>query len=48
MKEIWEGNLIEFDSHYRKYSNKIYHYTLSLVKSSEDTENILQDGFFNL
>lgn len=48
MKEVREGNLIAFDSIYRKYSKKVYHYTLSLVKSPEDAENVLQDVFLNL
>ena len=47
MKEIKAGNLIAFDSLYRKYK-KIYNYILSLLKSSEDAENILQDVFLNL
>jgi RNA polymerase sigma-70 factor (ECF subfamily) len=44
MKEIKAGNLIAFDSLYRKYNKKIY----NLLKSSEDAENVLQDVFLNL
>ncbi len=48
MTEIKAGNLIAFDSLYRKYNKKIYNYILSLLKSSEDAENILQDVFLSL
>lgn len=48
MKEIKAGNLIAFDSLYRKYNKKIYNYILSFLKSSEEAENILQDVFLNL
>ncbi|NMB51384.1 MAG: RNA polymerase sigma-70 factor [Bacteroidales bacterium] len=48
MKEIKAGNLIAFDSLYRRYNKKIYNYILSLLKSSEDAENVLQDVFLNL
>jgi RNA polymerase sigma-70 factor (ECF subfamily) len=48
MKGIKAGNMISFDELYRKYSKRLYKFSFSVLKSSEDAENIVQDVFMNL
>jgi len=48
MQEIKAGNMLAFDILYKKYSTRIYQFANSILKSSEDSENILQDVFLNL
>lgn len=48
IKEIKAGNMHAFDALYEKYSKKIYKFSVSILKSSEDAKNIVQDVFMNL
>ena len=48
MSEIKAGNMIAFDTLYHKYNRKIYNFAVSILKSTEDAENILQDVFLKL
>lgn len=48
MLEIKAGNMVAYDALYRKYSKKLYKFSLSILKSSEEAENIIQDVFLNL
>jgi RNA polymerase sigma-70 factor (family 1) len=48
MKEIKADNMFAFDELYRKYSKRIYKFAYSILKSSEESENIVQDVFLNL
>lgn len=48
MLEIKQGNMIAFDALYDRYSGKLYKFAFSILKSVEESENILQDVFLNL
>jgi RNA polymerase sigma-70 factor (ECF subfamily) len=48
MQEIKADNMLAFDILYKKYSKRIYRFGYSILKSQEDTENLIQDVFLNL
>ena len=48
MQEIKADNMFAFDILYKKYSKRIYKFAYSLLKSQEESENIVQDVFLNL
>jgi len=48
MREIREDNMFAFDTLYGRDSNRLYKFALSILKSTEEAENILQDVFLNL
>jgi RNA polymerase sigma-70 factor (family 1) len=48
MKEIKADNKFAFDTLYRQYSKKLFQFGFSILKSTEETENLIQDVFLNL
>jgi len=48
MHEIKADNMLAFDALYGKYSRKLYKFGYSILKSKEDSENLIQDVFLNL
>jgi len=48
MKEVKAGNMLAFDALYRKYSRRLYKFSYSILKSTQEAENIIQDVFLNL
>lgn len=48
MKEIKADNKFAFDMLYKRYSMKLYKFGYSILKSTEETENLMQDVFLNL
>jgi RNA polymerase sigma-70 factor (family 1) len=48
MREIKADNMFAFDALYGNYSRKLYKFGYSILKSKEDTENLIQDVFLNL
>jgi RNA polymerase sigma-70 factor (ECF subfamily) len=48
MQEIKAGNMLAFDELYRKYNKRLYKFAYSILKTTEDAENIIQDVFLNL
>jgi RNA polymerase sigma-70 factor (family 1) len=48
MQEIKADNMFAFDILYKKYSKRIYKFGYSILKSTEDSENLIQDIFLNL
>jgi len=48
MQEIKADNMFAFDVLFRKYSKKLSKFGFSILKSTEDTENLIQDVFLNL
>lgn len=48
MREIRAGNMLAFDTMYNSYSKKIYKFAYSILKSREESENIVQDTFMKL
>jgi RNA polymerase sigma-70 factor (ECF subfamily) len=43
-----EGNKTAFEAIFNRYKDKLYHYTFSLNRSKEVTEDIIQDTFLKL
>jgi RNA polymerase sigma-70 factor (family 1) len=48
MQEIKADNMFAFDVLYKKYSKKLYKFGYSILKSKEETENLIQDVYLNL
>lgn len=48
MQEIKADNMFAFDIIYKKYCKRVYKFGYSILKSSEDAENLTQDVFLNL
>lgn len=48
MCEIKADNMFAFDVLYKKYCKRLYKFAFSILKSSEESENIVQDVFLNL
>lgn len=48
MKEIKADNMFAFDMLYKKYSKRLYKFSFSILKSQEESENIVQDVFLHL
>jgi RNA polymerase sigma-70 factor, ECF subfamily len=48
MKEIKADNMFAFDFIYKKYSKRLYRFGFSILKSQEETENLIQDVFLRL
>lgn len=40
--------MLAFDELYRRYSRRLYKFAFSILKSSDESENIIQDIFLNL
>ena len=40
--------MFAFDVLYKKYSKRLYRFGFSIIKSQEETENLMQDVFLNL
>lgn len=47
-RQVKSGNIFSFDELYRKYSKRLFRFAFSLLKSTEEAENIVQDVFMNL
>jgi len=48
IQEIKADNMFAFDVLYKKYSKRLYRFGFSIIKSQEETENLMQDVFLNL
>jgi RNA polymerase sigma-70 factor, ECF subfamily len=48
MQEIKADNMFAFDILYNKYSKRLYKFGNSIIKSQEETENLIQDVFLKL
>jgi len=48
MQEIKADNMFAFDTLYNKYSKRLYKFAYSILKSQEESENIVQDVFLGL
>jgi RNA polymerase sigma-70 factor (family 1) len=48
MQEIKAGNMFAFDLLYKKYSKKVFKFGYSILKSTEESENLIQDVFLNI
>jgi RNA polymerase sigma-70 factor (family 1) len=48
MREIKADNMIAFDVLYKKYCKRVYKFGNSILKSQEESENLMQEVFLNL
>ena len=48
MKKIKAGNMLAFDVLYKKYSKELLKLGYSILRSTEEAENLIQDVFLNL
>jgi RNA polymerase sigma-70 factor, ECF subfamily len=48
MKEIKADNMLAFDLLYKKYSKRVYKFGFSILKTREESENLIQDVFLGL
>lgn len=48
MKEIKVDNMLAFDVFYNRYIKRLYKFAFSILKTQEDTENIIQDVYMSL
>lgn len=48
MQEIKAGNMFAFDVLYKKYNKRLYKFGYSILKSQEETENLIQDVYLTL
>jgi RNA polymerase sigma-70 factor (ECF subfamily) len=48
MQQIKAENMVAFDALYAKYNKRLYKFAYSILKSSEEAENVIQDVFLNL
>jgi len=48
MQEIKADNMFAFDTLYKNYSKKLYQFAYSILKSKEESENIVQEVFLKL
>ena len=48
IQEIKAGNMLAFDVLYKKYSRRLFKFGFSIIKSQEETENLIQDVFLCL
>ncbi len=48
MSDIKAGNMRSFDQLYKRYSKRLLNFSLSIVKSREEAENIVQEVFLAL
>jgi RNA polymerase sigma-70 factor (ECF subfamily) len=48
IKNLKEGNVLSFDSIFKKYHKKVYYFAISYLKSKEEAEDVVQEVFMNL
>ena len=48
MQEIKADNMFAFDILYNKYCKRVYKFAFSILKSTEESENLVQDVFLSL
>lgn len=48
VEEVKEGMASAFDKLYETYCNKLYYFALSILKSKEDAEEVVQNTFFKI
>jgi RNA polymerase sigma-70 factor (ECF subfamily) len=48
MQEIKADNMFAFDVLYKRYCKRVYKFGYSILKSREESENLMQDVFLNL
>ncbi|MFW5821729.1 MAG: RNA polymerase sigma factor, partial [Bacteroidota bacterium] len=48
LQEMQADNMLAFDTLYKRYHKRLFHFANSILKSKEDAENIVQEVFVRL
>lgn len=48
VKELNQGSALAFDELFHKYFDKVYHFAFSILKTTEDAEEIVQGAFLTI
>jgi RNA polymerase sigma-70 factor (ECF subfamily) len=48
IKNLKEGDVLSFDSIFKKYHKKVYYFAISYLKNKEEAEDVVQEVFINL
>jgi RNA polymerase sigma factor, sigma-70 family/RNA polymerase sigma-70 factor, Bacteroides expansion family 1 len=48
IKNLKEGDVLSFDSIFKKYHKKVYYFAISYLKNKEEAEDVVQEVFLNL
>jgi RNA polymerase sigma factor, sigma-70 family/RNA polymerase sigma-70 factor, Bacteroides expansion family 1 len=48
IKNLKEGDVLSFDSIFKKYHKKVYYFAISYLKNKEEAEDVVQEVFMNL
>jgi RNA polymerase sigma-70 factor (family 1) len=48
IKKLKKNDVLSFDYIFKKYNKKVYYFAKSYLKNKEDTEDVVQEVFFNL
>jgi RNA polymerase sigma-70 factor (ECF subfamily) len=48
INKLKEGDVLSFDSIFKKYNKKVYYFAISYLKNKEDADDVVQEVFMNL
>jgi len=48
IKKLKKGDVLSFDSIFKKYNKKVYYFALSYLTNKEEAEDVVQEVFMNL
>jgi RNA polymerase sigma-70 factor (family 1) len=48
IKNLKDGDVLSFDSIFKKYNKKVYYFAISYLKNKEEAEDVVQEVFMNL
>jgi RNA polymerase sigma-70 factor (ECF subfamily) len=48
IKNLKAGDVLSFDSIFKKYHKKVYYFAISYLKNKEEAEDVVQEVFMNL
>ena len=48
INKLKEGDVLSFDSIFKKYNKKVYYFAISYLKNKEEAEDVVQEVFMNL
>ena len=48
LQEMQADNMLAFDAFYKKYQKRVFHFANTILKSKEDSENVVHEVFLKL
>ena len=48
INKLKKGDVLSFDSIFKKYNKKVYYFAISYLKNKEEAEDVVQEVFMNL